>query len=238
MENYIHFLNRTNAFETEKLQLDDRQFVPRDSLKSKVNPDNTFRNFYGDTVVFKLPTEVMWRTSSLIDALYKEAPECFAKRLPDESLHITLHDLVSSENVDDVQADMNQNAKVMSAIRFCKMIPHRAIRVRATYIINMINTSLVLAIQPSSKLDYQHIMKLYSIFDDVIKLPYRFTPHITLAYYNVNGFGAESIKNLTWIVNKLNQGQSGFEFFVDTKNLFYQSFLSMEEYIDVLCFGK
>lgn len=238
MENYISFLNRTNAFETEKFELDDRQFVPNTSLKAKVNSDNTFKDFYGDTVVFTLPAEVRWRISHLIDYLYQEAPMCFAKRLPDESLHITLHDLVNSENLDDVKADINQNAKVMSAIRYCRMIPHRPIRVRTTYIINMVHTSLVLAVQPSSKSDYQHMMKLYSIFDDVIKLPYPFTPHITLAYYNVNGFDASAVKKLTWIVNKLNQGQSKFEFFVDTKNLFYQSFLSMENYINILCFGK
>ena len=238
MESYINFLDRTNSFETAKLELEDRRFTPRDSLKSKVNPDNTFKNFYGDTIVFSLSEEVTGRVSMLIDALYQAVPECFAKRLPDESLHMTLHDLVNSENFSNVQADLHENVKIMKVIKHCKMIPSKSIRMKINNIINMVDTSLVLALQPCSKSDYQRLMKIYSIFEEVIKLPYPFTPHITLAYYSINGFSAMASQRLNRAVTRLNQGQSGFEFYIDTKNLVYQIFTKMNEYRDVLFFGK
>ena len=236
MESYISFLNRTNSFETERFALDNRYFVPRDSLKAKVNMDCKFKEFCGDTVVFTLPVEVISKISGMIDILYREVPECFATRLPDETLHMTLHDLVNSESTGRVRDLMIQNSKLMEQIKQSRMIPHREIRLKTNYIINMVNTSLVLAIQPCSKSDYQRLMKTYNIFEEVVKLPYPFTPHITLAYYNVNGFEATSSRKLSKVVTSLNHRKNYFEFCIDTSRLVYQTFTSMKDYKDVIVF--
>ena len=57
-------------------------------------------------------------------------------------------------------------------------------------------------------------------------------PHITLAYYNCNGFDASSARKLEKIIRRLNDNT--FEIILDTKRLYYQKFTSMNDYINIL----
>lgn len=66
------------------------------------------------------------------------------------------------------------------------------------------------------------------------KLNYPLTPHITLAYYNVNGFDVDSVDKLKNIVRELNENDSDFEIDLDVRQLFYQKFTSMNEYINII----
>ncbi len=237
MEDFVNFIKRTNSFEKENFELDEKYFTPIESLKQKIKEDNTFKDFYGDTVVFALPNEIKEKISRVIDFIYSEAPECFAKRFPDKTLHMTLHDLVNSENLNKIQADITKNKKQVELIKKQSKIPNYDIQMKTNNIINMVNTSLVFAIQPCTQEDYKHLMELYNIFEEVKKLPYPFTPHITLAYYNINGFDEKAAKKLSKSVTKLNQDSlNKFEFCVSTKELIYQTFRNMEEYFDIIAF--
>ena len=84
-----------------------------------------------------------------------------------------------------------------------------------------------MGLKPSNEKNYNKLMALYSVFDDVKKLDYPLTPHITLAYYNVNGF-AES---LAAVVNGLNRD---IETEIAVGSLFYQKFTDMNSYADVI----
>ncbi|MBQ1991986.1 MAG: hypothetical protein II233_04355 [Clostridia bacterium] len=77
-------------------------------------------------------------------------------------------------------------------------------------------------------------MELYYLFDDVKKLDYPLTPHITLGYYNINGFDTTSARRLEDIVQELNTAEMQIELELDTKQLFYQKFVSMNDYINVV----
>ena len=70
------------------------------------------------------------------------------------------------------------------------------------------------------------------MFDSVKRLNYPFTPHITLAYYNVHGFDSHAARILENTVNKLNQK---IDLDLNVHTLYYQKFKSMNEYIDVIC---
>ena len=74
--------------------------------------------------------------------------------------------------------------------------------------------------------------------DDVKKLGYPLTPHITLGYYNVNGFSVTSARKLEAIVKELNTTESEIQIELDTKELFYQKFVSMNEYINIFSLVK
>ena len=74
-------------------------------------------------------------------------------------------------------------------------------------------------------------MQLYYLVDRVKTLPYPFTPHITLAYYNRNGFNENSVHQLEAVVNQLNK--SSFEITLSTDKLVYQKFTSMNDYVSV-----
>ncbi len=79
-------------------------------------------------------------------------------------------------------------------------------------------------------------MALYALFDDVKKLSYPFTPHITLAYYNRDGFDATSAKKLEGAVRELNE--TDLEIDLTTQKLFYQRFSSMNEYTNILSLSE
>ena len=179
------------------------------------------------------------KTVSKIDILYSEVPKCFAKRFPNKTLHMTLHDLVNSESIDSIQEDIIKNNKRIEILNKQNQIPNYSIRMKANNIINMVNTSMVLATQPCSQEDYHHLMKLYDIFEEIKELPYLFTPHITLAYYSINGFDEKSAKKLSELVTRLNQNaMNKFEFCINTKDLVYQYFINMEKYYNIITFGN
>ena len=107
---------------------------------------------------------------------------------------------------------------------------------KSKYIFNMVNTSLVLGLFPVNEEEYDKLMKLYSLFDEVKELSYPLTPHITLAYYNVNGFPVESAKKLESVVRELNACELEIE--LDVRDLYYQKFRSMNDYVNIINLGK
>ena len=79
------------------------------------------------------------------------------------------------------------------------------IKMRSSFIFNMVDTSLVMGLVPDREVDYVNLMSLYRLVDGVTPLPYPFTPHVTLAYYNANGFSAEEARKLKKLVAELNK---------------------------------
>lgn len=82
-------------------------------------------------------------------------------------------------------------------------------------------------------------MELYTLFDGVKKLNYPFPPHITLAYYHVNGFRLQAAGKLERAVNQLNcdKVHQKMEIILDVKQLYYQKFCSMNDYINIIPLG-
>ena len=113
-------------------------------------------------------------------------------------------------------------------------LANTSIRLKSTYLFNMVDTSLVLGLFPADEDACHRLMGLYSMFDSVKKLNYPFTPHITLAYYNVHGFDSHAARILENTVNELNQK---IDIELNVHSLYYQKFKSMNEYIDVICLG-
>lgn len=64
METFSEFLERINQFERAKLALPETDSLPGISVVVKVHPDNSFCDFYGDTVVFDLEEEDKIRLGS------------------------------------------------------------------------------------------------------------------------------------------------------------------------------
>lgn len=93
------------------------------------------------------------------------------------------------------------------------------IKMKSKYIFNMVDTSLVLGLYPADEGEYRRLMDLYFLFDTIKKLSYPFTPHITLAYYNVDGFDLQAAQNLEDAVNILNKNEIEIE--LNVNHLYY-----------------
>lgn len=235
METYQEFLDRIRSFEKKEVHYGDSYFHGNPSISLKVNKHNSFQNFYGDTIVFALDDAVKKVLSKTVETLYQSAPECFCERLVPNTFHVTLHDLGNSPVLRDVAEEVFENELKVICLKQAEEIQKLAdtsIRLKSTYLFNMVNTSLVLGLFPADEDTYHRLMGLYSIFDSVKKLPYTFTPHITLAYYNVHGFDSRAARILENTVNELNQK---IDIELNVHTLYYQKFISMNEYIDVIC---
>lgn len=231
MENYNEFLNRINSFEKSELILGSGNFIPNTSVLKKIDADNHFCKFYGDTVVFDLDYNIKKKTSDIVNEFYKNAHECFCERLVSNTFHMTLHDLSNSPILNDISAEVFGNEVKLIEMLKSKPVQNLTIRMKTNYIFNMVNTSLVLGLYPADETEYKKLMNLYQFVDGIKCLPYPLTPHITLAYYNRKGFSQDSIRKLEKIVNELNK--SGFEIELSADKLVYQKFTSMNNYISV-----
>lgn len=231
MEKYIDFINRI-SYQKPKLIISD-EFIPSKNLFDKVNSDNVFKPFYGDTVVFKLNNLSKTKVSKIIDRLYKTVPECFCERLDYSTLHMTLHDLCASPSQREAEILSRDNEKKLKHLFKEQSFKSLKIRMKTNYIVNMIDISLVLALIPVDENEWNKLSLLYSIVDEVKKCDYPFlTSHITLAYYNRNGFNFSSAEKLRELSNELNK--ESFIIELNTEELFYQHFTDMNSYDDIL----
>lgn len=230
MEKYTDFINRI-SYQQPALMIND-EFTPSKSVFDKVNPENTLKPFFGDTVVFKLGFSAKAKTDRIIDRLFKTVPECFCERLNADTLHMTLHDLCASPVKQEADKNSLVNEKQLKTLLKNNPLNPEIIRMKTNYIVNMIDISLVLALIPADENEWNKLSALYSLIDNVKKCDYPFlTPHITLAYYNYKGFKKSSAEKLRALSGELNK--SGFEFELNTENLFYERFTDMNNYVDV-----
>lgn len=231
METYKEFLDRINSFEKSEISLGDDYFKGNPSIALKVNENNGFRPFYGDTVVFNLDDATKRKLANIVDSINAVAPECFCERLVPDTFHMTLHDLSNSPVLEDVAVELFENE--LKTVKIAEKITVQKIKMKSKYIFNMVNTSLVMGLYPADEEEYNKLMYLYYLFDDVKKLGYPLTPHITLGYYNVDGFNIQSAKKLETIVKEFNTTEMNIEIELDTKELFYQKFVSMNDYVNI-----
>ena len=232
METYTEFIYRVDSFEKPDLSIGNGKFIPDQRVLEKINESNGFNPFFGDTIVFNLSSNDREKISVIINELYENTPECFCERIGNNTLHMTLHDLNNSPKVDRVIAHVTSNKARLVTILRKHPINFLTIKMKSHYIINMVNTSLVLALCPVNEAEYKKLMYLYYLMDEIKELPYPFTPHITLAYYNRDGFNESSAQKLKELVYKLNK--SSIDITLDIKNLVYQRFDSMNDYQNVL----
>lgn len=242
METYQEFLDRIYSFEKKKINFGRRYFKGNPSISQKVDKDNTFRNFYGDTIVFALDDGTKQKLDEYVDLLYRAVPGCFCERLVSDTFHVTLHDFSNSPDLKAVEEEMAVNErKVMEKMEELQKseMAKTTIKVKSTYLFNMVDTSLVLGLYPADEEEYRRLMELYYTFDTVKKLSYPFTPHITFAYYNVNGFDLQAAGILEDAVNQLNDiSMNKMEIELNVSRLYYQKFKSMNDYFCVAALEK
>lgn len=110
---------------------------------------------------------------------------------------------------------------------------------KTNFVVNMVNTSLVLALVPSDETEWNKLQVLYDLVNEVKVCPYPYlTPHITLAYFSYNGFDVCAAQKLGETVREINK--HNFEITLNARWLVYQKFTSMNNYISIynLCKSK
>lgn len=227
----MKFLSRINTFEKSIPFFGSDAFTPDINLKAKVE-NNLFKKFYGDTMVF-LPDEVtVERLFKIQNHLYFYLPQCFAERLLPETFHMTLHDLNNSQDIAAIKNELIADEERIALILKEYSEQNITVEMKSHNIFNMVDTSLVLGVLPQNKREYEKLITLYRLFDEIKPLPYPFTPHITIAYFSDYGFTEADSEKLCRVVELLNRDR--FSFTLCTKRLVYQHFTDMNNFKTIL----
>ena len=200
-------------------------FSTNPNLIKKVSPSGEFLPFYGNTVVFDLSDETKKTLQYLQKELYRNAGWMLSQKLDPSTFHMTLHDMVNgSELTEELKARMEAAEVEAKAILMqWKNLP--PLRMKTTWLFNMVNTSIVLGLTPADEETWCRLDKMYTALESVVRLGYALTPHITMAYF----------KPGTWSqydLNCLRQALHPVEVEVDQRmeNLVYQEFMDMNHY--------
>lgn len=151
-----------------------------------------------------------------------------------KQLHLTLHDLSNSSRKEEVAEQLVENEKRCRVI-FAKLMNHlannpeqRKIKMVSTCAYPCLNISVLLGFAPASEQDYNRLINIYNLFEEVIYLDYWLRPHVTLAYFFPRTLNGDEIKKLRDNLQKINE--SGYEIELDVQELAYQHFSSMNHY--------
>ncbi len=221
-------------------------FYTHEGLGRKVNPDGSYAPFQGSTVVFRPEKKCFRIIQVMMRVLYfkLEGTGMLASPLPDEAIHMTLHDLVSPEMCSsgrteeydyDVAQSIRRAADIIDDIR--REYAGRKITMVSDRIVNMVSKSLVLMLRPQTEEDYELLIELYRRFDDIQSLPYPLTPHITLAYFKPGMIDGDKLSEALESAQINPDNAPVFEFYPE--GLTAQSFLDMQSYQDIperICF--
>lgn len=196
-------------------------------LRNKVDDSGRFRPFYGDTVIFGLPQEMIVWLERIQAALYEACGDCLAERLPPETFHITLHDLLNRAECRPEGMAENRS-KAMTAIAQAQGIYPPEIAVRSRCMFSMVGTSIVMGFEPAEEMDCAVLMELHQRFQDIVPLSYPLTLHVTLAYYRPGEYDEGTLYRLRDAMQHI--GREQIEWRLSMRSLYYAEFESMARY--------
>lgn len=196
-------------------------------LNAKATPDGRLLPFYGDTVIFTLPPEMIRWLTSVQDDLYAACGDYLAQRLLPETFHITLHDLQNSPNGWPSGLPGNQKRARLLLQTARETLPPEVI-VRSNCVFSMAGTSVVMGFEPAQDSDCRVLMSLYRAFQQIRPLSYPLTLHATLAYYRPGGYDQVECALLRDALDQL--GRERREWRLRLSELHYAAFDSMNHY--------
>ena len=196
-------------------------------LSCKVDSDGHFKAFYGDTVIFALPQPMLSWLEGIQAELYAACGACLAERIPPETFHITLHDLLSqAERMPDGVSGNRQEA--MLAIEQARGQYPPSIAIRSSCMFSMVNTSVVMGFEPASDYDCAILTALYDRFQQIVPLSYPLTLHVTLAYYRPGEYDDAMLSQLNEAMQRIGRERPTWQ--LNLRDLFYAAFESMAQY--------
>lgn len=201
-------------------------FVTNKNLRLKVSPDGKLLPFFGNTTVFLLNSGTKEFLTQLQAELYSKAGDLFAQKLDPKTFHVTLHDLVNGPEPDTELIRRMTDAE-SKAREFLALHQGSAqLKMNATWLFNMVNTSVVLGLSPANEESWNLLDDMYNALETAVPLGYGLTPHITMAYYKPGRYSQQEIQKLKKALCPV-----ALEITLDPEDLVYQEFTDMNHYV-------
>lgn len=208
--------------------LPEGTFTTNRNLVQKVDLRGNFLEYYGNTLVFLLDDALKMCLADIQRRLYAAAPQMLAQPIDEITFHMTLHDLVNgSEDTPDLRRRMYQvKAEVLPMLGKWRSDP--PLHLRGTWLFNMVNTSIVLGLEPIDKTDATRLDEMYACLESIVPLGYTLTPHITLGYFRPGTYDAATVKALKKVLTPVPQ-----EVTFSMEQLVLQEFTDMNHYVTI-----
>ena len=202
-------------------------FRTADGLTKKVHADGRFRPFYGDTVIFSLPPDMIKWLAGIQTALYEACGDCLAERIAPDTFHVTLHDLLSRpEGMPDGAA--RNRPEALAILQEAGGTYPPGLGIRSCCMFSMVGTSIVMGFEPAEEMDCAMLTGLYERFQQVVPLSYPLTLHVTLAYYKPGAYDEQTLFRLRGAMERIGRGRR--EWRLSLRGLHYATFESMARY--------
>lgn len=202
-------------------------FSTNPNLTKKVDENGDFLPFIGNTVVYDLDEDVKHQLTILQKELYDCGGQVLSQQLDSSTFHMTLHDLVNGQPEDSLRTRMQKIEPMVKSI-LGDWKDHEPISMEATWMFNMVSTSIVLGLKPADPDSYARLDAMYSKLEEVIPLGYPLCPHITLAYFRPGVYAPEQIQGLCRRLRAVDLRVT-----LKAENLVFQNFAHMNHYYPV-----
>ena len=204
-------------------------FITNPNLRKKVDEGGNLLPFLGNTVVFLLNDDTKEKLRQLQESLYQAAPDMLAQPLQMSTFHMTLHDLANGtpEQLGLQDYMRYTQERVSQLLPGWKDTP--PLRMKTTWLFNMVNTSIVLGLTPADEESWRRLDEMYTTLEDVVRLGYALTPHITMAYFLPGTYSPEQVQQLSAVLRNVD-----LEIILDMKDLVLQNFTDMNHYNTIL----
>lgn len=200
-------------------------FETNPNLRKKVAEDGALLPFGGNTVVFLLDAHTRGALSRLQGELYERAGWMLARPLTGDTFHMTLHDLENGPPEDFDLPRRMAIAREMAEPILASWRNQSPIRMRASWMFNMVSTSVVLGLRPVDSDGWERLGRMYRALEQVRPLGYALTPHITLAYYRPGNYDPGELQELRCALRPVE-----LELELRMENLVLQEFDDMNHY--------
>lgn len=198
----------------------------------KVGADGRLLPFYGNTVIYDLFDDTKDELKKLQNKLYESCGHFLAEPLSRESFHVTLHDLVSGTDREEVLAkvkELSDTAK--QATEDARRMVGCSMPMKPVKLVSMVSTSVVLLLEPVFDVDKFQLATAYEKLQSVVRLNYGLTPHVTLAYYRPGTIADGDLQALADTLSVLSD-QLDFTVVLKHNKLKYQEFWDMNHYVE------
>lgn len=205
---------------------EEGDFVTNRNLEKKVDENGKLLPFRGNTTVFLLDEKTKLQLLQLQQELYDGAGEMLAQRLDPDTFHMTLHDLINGPAGEPgLDARMAQ-AEALARPILAQWRDQTPLTMRATWMFNMVNTSIVLGLAPADGDSWRRLDAMYMQLEKVVPLGYGLSPHITLAYFRPGVYSQQELQGLRKMLHAVD-----LELQLRMTDLVFQNFEDMNHYV-------
>ena len=194
-------------------------------VTKKVDANGNLLPFLGNTVVFLLDEKTKDALAKLQDQLYYWGGELLAQPLERSTFHMTLHDLANGTPDREGLAEWMAQTQAGARALLDQWKDQPPLRMRATWLFNMVRTSIVLGLAPADGDSWERLDRMYTALEDVVPLGHALTPHITMGYFRPGTYCMEQVIALRNALQPVD-----LEIQLPMEQLVLQNFCSMNHY--------